>query len=119
MKNQTITATSAAITATCAVVALSIWIFNSFANEKNAKASDLLDSCKRNYAWSAMVSYTGGLICEAFVGKYLDGTISYEKAVDIVSDESKYFEYIGKLPEVKEIGRQVDKVYKEAGVGAN
>jgi len=107
MKHQKVTAASAAITATCAVIALSGWLINSCANEKNTKTSQLLATCKQNYAWSSMVSYTGGLICEAFTKKFLDGTISYSKAVDIVSSEDKYFEYIGKLPEVKEIGRQM------------
>lgn len=119
MRETKLLTTFSGITATCAVIALSVWAFNSYSNEKSANASRLLATCKQNYAWSSMVSYTGGLICEAFVRKFLEGDISYDKADKILSDEEKYFEYIGRLPEVKEIGRQMDKIYKEAGIGTN
>jgi len=111
MKIEKINLVFGGITATCAVIALSVWLSHSVANEKTAKANQLLSTCKQYYA-SGLMGSSFGLMCEAFVGKFLDGTISFDKATSIVSNQDEYFKFTKDLPEVKEMRRMINKSFE-------
>jgi hypothetical protein len=110
-----------AITASCAVIALSAWIYSSAENDKRSKAAQLLMTCNQNYIYNSANQSLVGIynvkaaeeICNAFVGNYLEGSLSFEKATEIVEDRTKYLMYIDNFPEVVRWTAFFEKTFKD------